>query len=70
MKQEGAANDLLERMREDDLLGPHVGQGDLDGRLHVGRAPEQVDEFLAEYLEPLLDAHDHRRGRFEPRVRV
>ncbi len=70
MKDHGVDNDLLQRMREDDLLGPHVPRGDIDPRGYVGRAPEQVDEFVAEVLDPLLLAHAHRRGRFAPRVVV
>ena len=70
MKEEGADNDLMERMRGDDLLGPHVEDGDIDPSGYVGRAPEQVDEFLAGFLDPLLAVHAHRRGRFSPRLRV
>jgi len=70
MKEEGADNDLMERMRGDDLLGPHVEDGDIDPSGYVGRAPEQVDEFLASFLDPLLSKHAHRRGRFVPRLRV
>ena len=70
MKDEGRANDLLDRMRADDMLGPHVTDDVLDPAAYVGRAPQQVDEFLAELLEPLLAQHAHRRGRFAPRVRV
>jgi adenylosuccinate lyase len=70
MKDEGAANDLLARMRADDLLGPFVPAEPIDPRGYVGRAPEQVDEFVAEMLDPLLGAHAHRRGRFAPHVHV
>ena len=38
-----------------------VGLDDLqaatDARRYVGRAPEQVDEFLAEVVEPILAGH-------------
>jgi len=70
MKEEGAANDLLERMRADDRLGPFVQEEALDPAGYVGRAPQQVDEFLAEVLEPLLKEHAQRRGRFRSRVAV
>lgn len=70
MKEQGVANDLLQRMRGDDLLGPHVPAAPIDPRGYVGRAPEQVDEFLTEVLDPLLAAHAHRHGRFTPRVAV
>jgi adenylosuccinate lyase len=70
MKGEGAANDLLDRMRADDQLAPHVTEAAIDPSRYVGRAPQQVDEFLAETIDPLLALHADRRGRFSPRVSV
>ena len=70
MKEEGGGNDLLERMRGDAALGPFVSAEVLDPAAYVGRAPRQVDEYLDEVLEPLLQQHAERRGRFQPRVRV
>jgi adenylosuccinate lyase len=70
MKEEGAANDLLERMRADELLAPHVTDAALDPMRYVGRAPQQVDEFVGDVLAPLLSQHAERRGRFAPRVKV
>ncbi len=56
IKEEGAANDLVERIVADDSFG--LGRADveaaLDPRRHVGRAPEQVDTFLEEEVEPVL----------------
>ena len=34
----------------------------LDGGRHVGRAPEQVDEFLAGEVEPTLERYAHLVG--------
>lgn len=70
MKEEGADNDLLDRMRGDEVLGSFVRAEVLDPAAYVGRSPQQVDEFLAEVLEPLLSQHAERRGRFRPRVKV
>jgi adenylosuccinate lyase len=70
MKQQGESNDLLERMRADPLLGPFVPAGEIDPAAYVGRAPEQVDELVAEVLDPLLEQHSSRRGKFAPKVRV
>ncbi len=70
MKDEGAGNDLLDRMRADPLLGPYVTDAVLDPAAYLGRAPEQVDEFNASFLDPLLERHADRRGRFTPRVKV
>jgi adenylosuccinate lyase len=65
----GRSNDLVERMRTDEVLGPFVDAESLDPTRYVGRAPEQVDEWLA-HVEELLGRHSHRAGRFASRVRV
>lgn len=70
MKEEGAPNDLLGRMKADEKLGPFVSDQALDPAAYVGRAPQQVDEFLAEVLDPLLQTHAERRGRFQSRLKV
>ena len=59
VKNEGKQNDLIERIREDTFFEPIHGEleGLMDVKTFVGRAPEQVAEFLdAEVvvaLEPL-----------------
>ena len=59
MKHEGRPNDMLVRLAADPAFS--VGLDDLqaatDARRYVGRAPEQVDEFLAEVVEPILAGH-------------
>jgi adenylosuccinate lyase len=56
VKDEGTSNDMLERLAADPAFG--VPLEDLraaaDPRRFVGRAPEQVDDFLREALEPAL----------------
>lgn len=54
---EGASNDLMERLAADPAfaaLDRNRLQAELDPARYVGRAPEQVAEFLDEYLDPLL----------------
>lgn len=70
IKTEGKANDLLSRMRDDDALGPHVTDDVIDPAMYVGRAPEQVDEFLAAVVDPLLQRFSKHEGKFAPRVKV
>jgi adenylosuccinate lyase len=65
----GRGNDLVERMRSDPQLGPFVDAESLGPAKYVGRAPEQVDEWLV-HVETLLGRHAHRAGRFVARVRV
>jgi adenylosuccinate lyase len=56
LKDGAAHNDLLDRIAADDAFG--MGRDELeramDPRRFVGRAPEQVDEFLEEVVAPLL----------------
>jgi len=55
--EEGAANDLLQRLAADPAFrGTAIAQvaRDLDPSHFVGRAPEQVDEFLRDVVNPLL----------------
>jgi len=55
--EDGAANDLLERLAADPAFrGADVAgvARDLDPLHFVGRAPEQVDEFLRDVVDPLL----------------
>jgi adenylosuccinate lyase len=56
VKTEGGANDLVDRLGSDDLfpLGRDEIRETLDPARFVGRAPEQVDEFLANCVEPVL----------------
>lgn len=71
VKQQGAPNDLLERLAED----PAFASVDLDAALRpekfIGRAPQQVDEFLAEVLEPVLARYpESAPGQQETEVRL
>jgi adenylosuccinate lyase len=56
LKNGGARNDMLERLAADGALGVSLAelQAAIDPRRFVGRAPEQVDEFLREVVDPLL----------------
>ena len=54
----GQPNDLLERLATDPAFArvPATAlQAELQPANYTGRASEQVVEFLAEYLRPLLD---------------
>jgi adenylosuccinate lyase len=60
MREEGAtASDLLDRIAGDGAFSPVKDElaRILDPRRLVGRAPEQVDEFLAEELDPAVARH-------------
>ncbi len=59
VKEEGADNDLLDRLRNDAAFAAIKDEFDslLDPAAFVGRAPRQVDEFLGEVIRPLLAAN-------------
>ncbi|OXU25705.1 hypothetical protein TSAR_014134 [Trichomalopsis sarcophagae] len=56
VKQHGKDNDLIERIRRDKYFEPILGQLDalLEPSTFVGRAPEQVLEFIQEEVYPVL----------------
>ena len=56
MKEDRAESDLLERIAQDDSFGMTREELDdlVDPARFVGRAPEQVDRFLEEWVAPVL----------------
>lgn len=59
VKEEGGENDLLERIASDPIFGFTFAelQSLLSPELYVGRAPQQVTEFISEEVEPVLRKH-------------
>ncbi|MDO4558012.1 MAG: adenylosuccinate lyase, partial [Planctomycetia bacterium] len=53
VKQEGAPNDLMERLAGDPAFRGIDLSGTLDASKYIGRAPQQVDEFVQEIVEPI-----------------
>lgn len=72
IKQQGLPNDLLERIAGDPAFG--VTQEELQEELqperYVGRAPEQVDAFLAEWVEPVLQRYAEDVNADTPELHV
>lgn len=72
VKEEGLENDLLDRIAADPAFG--VSRAELEEELrpelYVGRAPEQVDEFLTEWVEPVLQRYPEDAGVKAPELRV
>nr|CAD7423400.1 unnamed protein product [Timema monikensis] len=65
VKQEGLDNDLVERIQRTPYFSPILPQlvDLLDPTTFVGRAPEQVTEFLQEEVYPILDQYKGRVGK-------
>jgi len=59
VKGEGKPNDLMERIAKDPIFAAVHGDLErlIDPKLFVGRAPEQVDEFISEEIDPILEAN-------------
>ena len=53
VKGEGQANDLLDRLAADEAFSNVDFAATLNVLDYVGRAPQQVDDFLAEVIEPI-----------------
>lgn len=72
VKREGLDNDLLDRIAADPAFG--VTREELEEELrperYVGRAPEQVDEFLEEWVEPVLRRYAADVNRKTPELHV
>lgn len=59
VKGEGLDNDLIERIINDPTfnLSKEEILGIIDPNKFVGRAPSQVVEFIAEYVDPIIEAN-------------
>ena len=55
VKVHGLENDLISRLKGDDRFAQVNLEDALDARKYIGRAPQQVDEFLAEVVQPIRD---------------
>ncbi len=54
VKQDGAANDLVERLRADAAFAGVNWRKTLDARQYVGLAPQQTREYLRKCVRPML----------------
>lgn len=57
VKVEGKKNDLIERIANDKMFGLNIEELNavLDPQNYVGRSPQQVEEFIEEYVKPVLE---------------
>ena len=58
VKDEGRSNDMLERLAADRKFNVSIEDMHalMDPMRFIGRAPQQVDEFIAEVIDPILAA--------------
>ena len=57
VKLQGGANDLISRLQQDEAFAAVDLEGALDARLYIGRAPEQVDSFIANCVKPIREKY-------------
>ena len=71
VKEKGESNDLTERIAADPAFGftREELMDHMDPANFVGRAPEQVDDFLTGYIDPILEKNKDQLGVVED-VRV
>jgi len=69
VKTHGRANDLIDRLRKDDAFAGLDFDRLLDPSTFIGRAPQQVDEFIENEVAPLREQYASLLGqRSELRV--
>ena len=70
MKDEGRSNDMLDRLAADATFPVPIAEvrDTLSPARFVGRAPQQVEEFLRDVVDPLLHSATHVHEREEVRV--
>ena len=62
VKEEGKDNNLLKLIAADPEFNLTLLQSTMDPAKYVGRAPIQVDKFIANVVKPILDANAAELG--------
>jgi len=57
IKEEGAENDLIEQLRKEPAFAKIDVEATLEPSRFIGRAPQQVDQFIAEIVDPIRDRY-------------
>jgi adenylosuccinate lyase len=70
VKEHGRTNDLLDRLKTDPAFASVDLSNALDARRFVGRAPEQVDTFLANVVEPIRQRYRDLGNQQSEQLRV
>jgi adenylosuccinate lyase len=59
VKDEGGSNNLLELIAQNPMFGMTMEElsAHMDPSLYIGRCPQQVEEFLQDCIQPMLDKY-------------
>jgi adenylosuccinate lyase len=68
VKQEGRPNDLLQRLADDKLFAGVDLAGLMEASQFVGRAPQQVQQFLDEVVKPIRQQYPQQEAVAEVKV--
>ncbi len=65
VKAEGKENNLIDLIKADGMFAAVKDSldGILDAKNFIGRSPEQVEEFIAEEIDPILEKHRDLLGK-------
>jgi adenylosuccinate lyase len=63
VKMHGQPNDLMERLRGEKAFRSVDLAAVLDARLYIGRAPEQVEQFIARVVQPIRERYRAHLGQ-------
>ena len=70
VKVYGLPNDLLERIEKDKEF--NINKDDLkdilDPKKYIGRAPEQVEEFVTEFINPIVEKEEIYQGNIDMKI--
>lgn len=70
VKQFGRPNDLMERLAGDPAFAKVDLTAALDPQQFIGRAPEQVDDFIAQVVDPIREKYRELLNRESEELRV
>ena len=72
VKENGNANDLLDRLKQDSCFANIADQIDalVNPIEFVGRAPDQVVDFLAKEVKPVLEINSELLGGSDDEIKV
>ena len=72
VKDRGLPNNLLDLIAADPMFGMSMEEltAHMEPSRYIGRCPEQVDDFLNEFVQPVLDAHQDALAEKDTELKV
>lgn len=72
VKEEGMTNDLLQRITQDEsfLMSEEEILSVIDPQKFIGRAPGQVEDFIKDYVQPIINEHSRELEEIKITINV